>query len=101
MSFALCLGTVAPYYNLILVLVVGFMFLRLFSMPNKGIYLTPWKLLFAALTIYIIEELFTVLYVIDVVKIPRIMNAVFEMVMITLFIYLLLLQKDYLGRRKK
>ncbi|MBI4440330.1 hypothetical protein HY638_05140 [Candidatus Woesearchaeota archaeon] len=101
MNFGYCLGDVAPYYNLILVLVVGFMFLRLFSMQNKGVYLKPWKLLFAALCVYIIEEFLTVFNAIGIANVPRIMNAVLEMIMVILFIYILLLQKEYLERRAK
>ncbi len=100
MNIADCFGIVAPYYNLVLVIIVGFMFLRLFQMPNKGIFIVPWKILFGGLCIYIVEEVLNILSIIDVLQTPRIINAVFEMLMITLFIYLLLLQKDYMEQRK-
>ncbi|MFC1768862.1 hypothetical protein ACFLZX_03795 [Nanoarchaeota archaeon] len=101
MTIGYCLGIVAPYYNLVLVIVVGIMFLRLFQMKNKGVFLKPWILLFTALCIYIVEEVLTVLHIVNVLTAPRILNAIFEMIMVTLFIYLLLLQRDYLKNEGK
>ncbi len=98
MPFGPCLGAVAPYYNLVLVLVVLFMFLKLFSIRNDKIFLLPWKLLFFAVVIYIIEEMLTVFNIAGVVTTPRILNAVFEFVIITIFIYLLLVQKECLQK---
>lgn len=98
------LGMVAPYYNLVLVLIVVIMFFKLFSIPNKNIFLLPWKLLFVAVLIYIVEEILTVLVKMNVIQVPRILNAIFEFFIISIFIYLLLVQKDYLkreGSRKK
>jgi len=95
-----CLGMVAPYYNLALVLIVLIMFFRLFRMHNKKIFLLPWKLLFVAVTIYIVEELLTVLTMADIFYVPRIMNGVFEFVIITIFIYLLLKQREFLEQGK-
>ena len=59
--------------------------------------MTPWRLLFVALTVYIIEEIITVLKWQGLIYVPRILNAVFEFVIITIFIYLLLLQKQYIS----
>ena len=95
MTFGESLGAVAPYYNLVLVLIVLVMFLKLFNLPNKKIYMVPWQLLFAAVVVFIIEEILTVFYYAGIYQIPRIMNAVFEFVIISLFIYMLLKQKEY------
>lgn len=97
--FGESLGTVAPYYNLVLVLVVLIMFFKLFSIYNKKIFLLPWKLLFFAVAVYILEEMLTVFNNAGIVNTPRILNAVFEFVIITIFIYMLLIQKEYLEKK--
>ena len=60
-TLAYCLGMVAPYYNLALVVIVIILFLRLFKTPNKKTYLKPWKFLFAAVLVYVGEEIITVM----------------------------------------
>ena len=94
------LGVVAPYYNLVFVLVVLVLFSKLVTLPNKKIYLSPWKLLFLAVGIYIVEEISTVLNISGIISTPRILNGVFEFFIITIFIYLLLLQRKYLQESK-
>jgi hypothetical protein len=100
-SFGECVGTVAPYYNLVLVLVVLLLFLKLFSIPNKKIFLLPWKFLFIAVIIYILEELLVVFGYSGIIQIPRIWNAFFEFIIITLFIYALLLQRQHVNDHAK
>ena len=92
------LGIVAPYYNLVLVLIVLVMFLKLFSIKNKKVFLLPWKLLFFAVSVYILEEMLTVFKIAGIVDIPRFINAVFEFVIITIFLYMLLIQKEHLRK---
>lgn len=99
MSFADCLGIVAPYYNLVLVLIVLVMFLKLFAIPNKKIFLLPWKLLFFAVVIYIAEEILTVFNYAGILTVPRVLNAIFEFGIIIIFIYVLLLQKEFLKKK--
>ena len=100
-GFAECLGNIAPFYNLLLVLIALLMFMRLFNLKNKNVYMLPWQLLFLAVVVFIIEEILTVFYISNILMIPRIYNAVFEFVIISIFIYLLLKQKEYLGKYKK
>ncbi|MBI2137961.1 hypothetical protein HYU13_00070 [Candidatus Woesearchaeota archaeon] len=90
-----CVGTVAPYYNLALVLIVVLLFFRLFRMENKGAFIKPWKILFLGVLIYIVEEVITVLESLGVVVVSQVIFPVFEMAIISLFIFMLLLQKDY------
>ncbi len=97
-AFGECLGIVAPYYNLALVLVLLILFVKLFRIPSKKTFMLPWKLLFAAVCIYILEEILTVFHIAGIMQIPRILNAWLEFGMITLFIYLLLRQQDYLKK---
>jgi len=93
-TLAYCLGRVAPYYNLALVIIVVVLFLKLFKMPNKKTYIKPWKFLFAAVLVYVLEEVITVLSMADLIVVPKVVFPLFEMVIITLFIYVLLSQKE-------
>ena len=95
-----CLGNVAPYYNLALVVIAVGLFFKLFSLKNEKLYLAPWRLLFVAVTIFIVEEILTVLNFAGIFYTPRILNAVFEFAIITIFIYMLLIQKEYLKNAK-
>ncbi|MFH1642436.1 MAG: hypothetical protein ABIC04_06070 [Nanoarchaeota archaeon] len=89
-----CLGLVAPYYNLALVMVIMPLFVKLLSMKTKKVNLTPWAILFTALIVYIVEEILTILNGMGIIASPRILTSLFEMVIISLFIYMLLLQKE-------
>ena len=95
MTFTECLGLVAPYYNLVLVAIVIALFIKLFMQHKKGIYTVPWYFLFIALMIYVIEESMTVMASAGFIEVPRLLFPIFEMLMISLFIYMLLLQKQY------
>ena len=101
-EFEVALGLVAPIYNLVLGAIIFFLFLKLFSLPNRLVFLKPWKVLFAAFCIYIVEEVFTVLRKTGVApNFPTVVNGVFEMVIVSLFIYMLFLQKEYIKERIK
>ena len=95
-QFAECLGFIAPYYNLVLVVVVLILFFTFFKKPNKKIYLRPWKILLAVILVYILEESLTVLHFANVITLSKFVAPILEMLMIALFIYMLLLQKEYL-----
>ena len=75
--FEACVGLVAPYYNLVLVVIVVILFLKLFSLKNKNAYLKPWKLLFFAIIVYIIEESVTVLENLDIVRVSKLLFPLF------------------------
>ena len=94
-SLGICLGNIAPYYNLVLVVILIILFIKLFKGKNKGIYVFPWKLLFGAILIYVLEEVLTVFAGLGMIAIPKIVAPIFEMMIITLFIYMLLLQREY------
>ena len=93
-TLAYCLGRIAPYYNLVLVFIVILLFLKLFKIPNKKVYIKPWKYLFLAVLVYVFEEVITVFDMADLVVIPNILFPLLEMIIITLFIYVLLLQRE-------
>ncbi len=95
-----CLGYVAPFYNLAFVVIVVLMFIKLLRTQNKRVYTEPWKWLFYAILIFIVEEILTVLdasgYMINNLVFP-----VLETLIISCFIYMLLLQREYVNSKKK
>lgn len=94
MSLAVEFGRVAPYYNLVLVIVAGGLFLYLFCMAKKApLFVRPWKILFVALMVFIIEEGLTIARAASLVYIPVHINGFFELLIVVLFVYALLLQK--------
>ncbi len=93
-TLAYCLGRVAPYYNLVLVIIVIILFLKLFKTQNKKTYIKPWKFLFYAVLVYLGEEIITVFDMALLIQVPKIVFPLLETIIITLFIYVLLLQKE-------
>jgi len=98
MSLGLSIAEAAPWYNLGLVVISVFLFIKLFTTPvrDKRVYLMPWKLLFFALLVFIVEEVITVLRQMEVINIPKHINGFFEIIIICTFIYTLLLQKEHM-----
>lgn len=94
------LEIVAPYYNIVLVIIVLILFAKFFSLKNKNVYMKPWKLLFFVIMVYIIEEFINILQNIYSFEISVLLFPIFEMIMIILFIYMLLLQKEYITKNK-
>jgi heme A synthase len=99
-ELGVALGMIAPYYNLALVVVVIWLFITLFKAePKAKVFLFPWKLLFFALLVFVAEEVITVLRAAGIIDIPIHINAFFELTIISIFIYALLLQKEYVRKR--
>lgn len=96
-TLKICLGNVAPLYNLVLAVIIILLFIRLLRMKDKKQLNRPWKLLFIAILIYSIEEVFTVLRKTIFPIIPRFINGFFEMAMISLFIYMMLKEKHIIS----
>ena len=99
-GIGICLGAIAPYYNLVLVIIVALLFFKLFKTPTKKIFIKPWKFLCLAIFIYIMEEFFTVMEGLNRILLPLWLFPLFEMVMIILFIYMLLIQKEHISKTK-
>src|SRR3989338_4001631 len=97
------LGIVAPWYNLAMVAVVIILFIHLFRTHRKTHlgHIKPWVLLFVAVLVYVAEAVFTVLRSSQVFDLPHHVNGYFELVMIALFIYALLSEKEYLRLREE
>jgi len=94
------LTTWAPRLNLLLVVYVVYLFIALFRRKSdEHIYTTPWKLLFIAVSIYIVEQGLTVIRMLDLVSYPHLLvNGIFEIAIITTFIYTLLLQREHVAK---
>lgn len=92
-----CLTKVAPLYNLALVIVVIIMFITLFRTQSKTRYTKPWALIFAGILIFVLEEVFTVLRHSQIFILPTYFNGIFEIIIISLFIYAMLLQREYIS----
>lgn len=90
-----CFGNVAPYYNIVLAIVIIILFLKFFKTSNKKAYTKPWKFLFIAVFVYVGEEIITVLDMAQLITVNKLVFPLFEMVIITLFIYVLLLQREH------
>ncbi len=103
-DFFTALGVVSPYYDLALTLLSFYLFIKLFTIKKpkgiKGLYLRPWYYIFAGNAVHIFEEGLTVLrnYV-WIPFLPPHINGFFELVIISLFIYALLLQKEYINKK--
>lgn len=96
-DFYTALGMVAPYYNLALVVICVFLFIVLFRTPKKT-FMKPWYLLFACVMLFVIEEIITVVRAAGLTAIPHHINAFFELGIIIIFVYLLLLQRDHIKK---
>ena len=87
------LGIAAPYYNLALVIVVLLLFWKFLKIPTK-LYKLPWKFLLAGVLVFVLEEIVVIAGLLT--EETHFVVGFFEMVIILLFIYMLLLQKEYI-----
>lgn len=102
MNLGIAAGIVAPYYNLIFAVIAFILFLHLFSYESKKFaYIKPWKILFIGFILFIIETAMTILRGQGIIKFNPAIFPGFEMVIITMFIYMLLLQKQYIKTGKR
>lgn len=100
MSLGLEVARVAPLYNLAMVAIVVALFIKLFRthVKNKAVFMLPWKLIFFAVLVFIVEEIITVLRQIGLIRITAHINGFFELAIIILFIYALLVQKEFVKK---
>ena len=102
MTLGESVAMVAPLYNLALAVIALIMFFRLFRYEErKFAYLKPWKILLIGFILFIVETVMTILRGQGVISFHPAIFPLFEMVVITLFIYMLLLQKQYVKTGKK
>lgn len=97
MGFYESLGMIAPFYNLAMVIVVVWLFVVLFRTPKKGAYMVPWYYMAGCIGLFILEEVLTILRNAKILTfIPQHINAFFELGIIILFIYMILMQKEHI-----
>ena len=97
------LGLAAPIYNLGLAVIVICLFIKLFKsheLRKSRVYIQPWVLICVAFGVYVFEAVFTVLRKVGTLDVPVHVNGYFELVIISLFIYALLLQKQFVKKHK-
>jgi len=94
-DLTVALGIAAPFYNLALVAVVIWLFVVLFKTPSSTSFMKPWYLLAACIGIFVVEEVFTILRAAGLRAIPPHINGFFEFAIIIIFIYMVLIQKEY------
>ena len=96
MTLGESVAAVAPLYNLALAIICIVLFVKLFSYSNKRFaYVKPWKILFFGFILFIVETVMTILRSLGTIKFNPAIFPIFEMVIITSFIYMLLLQKQF------
>ena len=104
-AFTQCVGTIAPLYNIVLVLIVYALFYKLIRMKkNKKVFIQPWYLLFAAVSFFLLESIITAMKFLNIITeqmVPRWFNAVFELMMIVLIIYMLFMQVNHVSEKYK
>ncbi len=100
MTISECLTVIAPWYNLVLVVLVLFVFRKLFSIHYSihhiKTFTQPWKILAIAVIVFVVEEVVTILRMADLVSIPYFFNGIFELTIISLFIYMLFIQRQHI-----
>jgi len=101
MTLGEAIAQVAPLYNLALIIIAVILFLVMFSYGQRFAYIKPWKILFVGIIILIAETLMTILRSLGLIKFHPAIFPFFELIIITAFIYMLLLQKQYVKTGKK
>ena len=102
MATGQAVGLVAPYYNLALAVIVIVLLFKLFSYSSSRFsYSKPWKVFLYGFSIFIIETIMTILRGLGYITFHPAIFPLFEMTIITLFIYMILLQKQYVQTGKK
>jgi hypothetical protein len=95
------LTTWIPILNLLLVIFAVIpLFVKLFTRKaDEHIYTTPWKLLCLAVGLFVTITVLTKLRGFGIVSYNHfIVNGAMEIGIITVFIYMLLLQKDHISK---
>ncbi len=98
-ALQIAISQVAPLYNIAFVIIILFLFARLFSQQSKKRYLKPWRILYFAIILFIIEQSLVILSQQNIMQSPAILFPLIEFIIITSFIYMVLDQKLYLRKK--
>jgi ABC-type transport system involved in cytochrome c biogenesis permease subunit len=102
MALGQAIAQTAPLYNLALAIVAVILFLKLFSYEERRFaFIKPWKILFTGFILFIVETVMTILRNLGAIKFHPVVFVLFEMIIIALFIYTLLLQKQFVKTGKR
>ena len=98
-NLGIAAGMIAPYYNLVFVVLVVILFMKLFREHHTNrTFMLPWELLFAIICVYIFEEILTILRMAGVISIPIHINGFFELAIAILGVYLIFVQKAHIKK---
>jgi hypothetical protein len=100
MATAECIGIAAQYYNLALVIVVLILYLKLLKLPSGKIYILPWKYIFLSLLVYVIEQVLSILNTAGAIAVSALVFPMLEFVIITIFIYTMLILREHIKGAK-
>jgi len=93
-----CLNTISIYYNIALLIVAVPIFIKLFTIKSKKFYMKPWIFLFIGGAAYLVEEIIIALS--GKMDIRGYVPGIVALIIITSFIYMVLLQKEYIQKIK-
>jgi len=85
-----------PLVNLVIALVIIFLFTRFFYLPHRLHHVRPWKIIFIALLIWLIEEVLTIMDSFGVFHMNLLIGRGIELVIIILVLHAVFLQKRYI-----
>jgi len=97
MSLLLSVGQVAPLYNVVL---AGIALYLIYGLFKKKFFSKPWKFLFFAVAVFLVESIVTASFFYGKEILPRWYNAVFELAMVIAFIYMLLIQLEHVKKKR-
>jgi len=95
-SYSEAFSLVSPWYNLSMILIGLYLFRTLSKIKNKNVDLTPWKFVFFALGIGLVEEILIILRSAQLINIPLHINGFFEIIIVSFLLYTLLLKRKSL-----
>ncbi|HIH37579.1 hypothetical protein J4460_06145 [Candidatus Woesearchaeota archaeon] len=96
-QLGIAIGMVAPMYNAILAAICFVLFIRLFK-NHDTFHSKPWKFVFYALVLFIIETIITLIRQVGIFDTPRWILALMEMAMILFIINAILVQMDHMKK---
>jgi hypothetical protein len=101
MAIAELLQTVLPRLNLLLVaFLIALFSIMLSRKPDSQTYTKPWKVMFIALILFVVEEVITVMRLADIISYRLLtIHGFLEMGIIFCVIYMFLEQKEFLKKQ--
>ncbi|HII68617.1 TPA: hypothetical protein HA270_01995 [Candidatus Woesearchaeota archaeon] len=89
-------GITAAWLNLILAVILVIMVVRLLRTKSNTLFISPWQWLLFSLAVFFIEEVVAIMDLVGTFDAPKIFFPIFEIVIISSFLYMLLLQIQFM-----